>query len=302
MKNGVVMKSKLYSKLILLIISFSSITFGQYPQMDFPLQIGNLWQYSEIPGSYTESKAIQDTVMPNGLTYTQINGALFYGYFRKEESKVFLYNLSLNDESVVYDFSLTTGDTLSINIIGSDTVVTTVYEEGTGEIFGLQRYYMAFLTKYSSSSAYAIRYVTDGFGFTAYNGEVLSYGLSGAIINGIPYGNIIQVCNPKIYPVVFNLSQNYPNPFNPVTTIKYSVPTSPYYPSPYQGEGTRERFFVTLKVYDVLGNEIETLINEEKLPGNYSVQFDGSNLSSGVYFYIMKANNYTETKKLILLK
>ena len=287
MKYGGVMKSKLYSKLILLIISFSSITFGQYPQMDFPLQIGNLWQYSEIPGSYTESKAIQDTVMPNGLTYTQINGALFYGYFRKEESKVFLYNLSLNDESVVYDFSLTTGDTLSINIIGSDTVVTTVYEEGTGEIFGLQRYYMAFLTKYSSSSAYAIRYVTDGFGFTAYNGEVLSYGLSGAIINGIPYGNIIQVCNPKIYPVVFNLSQNYPNPFNPFTTIKYSVPNTSR---------------ISLIVYDILGREIQTLVNEEKLPGNYSVQFDGTYLSSGVYFYTLTVGNFVESKKMTLMK
>ena len=281
------MKSKLNSKFILLIISFSTLTFGQYPQMDFPLQIGNLWQYSEIPGSYTESKAIKDTLMPNGLTYTQINGALFYGYFRKEESKVFLYNLSSNDESVVYDFSLSTGDTLSIIINGSDTVVTTVYEEGTGEIFGLQRYYMAFLTKYLSSSAYAIRYVTDGFGFTAYNGEVLSFGLSGAIINGIPYGNIIQVLNTENFPIKYQLMQNYPNPFNPVTRIKFSVPKSET---------------VQIIVYNLLGKEIQTLLNEYKQFGTYEVEFDAGKLTSGIYFYRMTSGNYSETKKMILLR
>lgn len=295
MKKGVVMKSKLHSKLIFIIVSFSSLTFGQYPQMDFPLQIGNLWQYSEIPGSYSESKAIKNTLMPNGLTYTQVNGELFSGYFRKAESKVFLYNLSSNDESLLYDFSLTTGDTLSIYINGIDTIVTTVFEEGTGEIFGLQRYYMAFLTEHSSSTAYGIKYITDGFGFTAYNGEVLSYGLTGAIINGIQYGVINQVRNTENFPIIYQLMQNYPNPFNPVTTIKYSVPTISN---------------IRLVVYDILGREIQVLVNEEKPPGNYRAQFDGTNLSSGVYFYVMKADNlstgsgqsFIETKKLVLLK
>ena len=102
-------------------------------------------------------------------------------------------------------------------------------------------------------------------------------------------------------PLKFSLEQNYPNPFNPSTKIKFTIPTSPY-PSPYQGEGTRERFFVTLKVYDVLGNEIATLINEEKQPGTYSVQFDGSKLSSGIYFYQLRANIFVETKKMVIMK
>jgi len=281
------MKNKLHSGFILLIISFSSITFGQYPQMDFPLQIGNLWQYSEIPGSYTESKAIKDTLMLNGKTYTQINGALVNGYFRKENSKVYLYNLSSNDESLLYDFSLTTGDTLSINIDGSDTVVTTVYEEGTGEIFGLQRYYMAFLTKHSSSTAYGIKYITDGFGFSAYNGEVLSYGLSGAIINGIPYGVINQVRNTENFPIIYQLMQNFPNPFNPSTKIKFSVP---------------EQGIVQIKVFNVLGKEIKTLLNDYRRAGKYEVVFDAGNLPSGIYFYRIVSGKYKETKKMILLK
>jgi hypothetical protein len=88
-------------------------------------------------------------------------------------------------------------------------------------------------------------------------------------------------------PVEFHLGQNYPNPFNPVTTITYSIPKTSN---------------VSLIVYDILGREIKTLVNEEKLPGNYSVEFNGANFASGVYFYIMKADNFIDTKKLILLK
>jgi len=88
-------------------------------------------------------------------------------------------------------------------------------------------------------------------------------------------------------PEYFLLYQNFPNPFNPITNINYSVPIISQ---------------IRLFVYDVLGREIKTLVNEEKLSGNYTVQFDGSQLSSGVYFYVMKADNFIDMKKLILIK
>lgn len=88
-------------------------------------------------------------------------------------------------------------------------------------------------------------------------------------------------------PDSYNLAQNYPNPFNPITTIKYSIP---------------ENGNVSLKVYDILGNEVASLVNEEKAPGVYSVTFDASRLSSGVYFYKIQAGSYTSTKKMLLLK
>ena len=88
-------------------------------------------------------------------------------------------------------------------------------------------------------------------------------------------------------PSNYKLGQNYPNPFNPTTTIKFSIPGSS---------------FVTLKVYDMLGREITSLVNEEKSPGIYTVKFDGSTLASGIYFYHLHAGNYTETKKFILMK
>lgn len=88
-------------------------------------------------------------------------------------------------------------------------------------------------------------------------------------------------------PITATLTQNYPNPFNPTTTISYSLP---------------QREFVSMKVYDVLGNEIVTLVNEEKALGNYSVEFDGSNLASGIYFYSIQAGAFYKSNKMILAK
>ena len=102
-------------------------------------------------------------------------------------------------------------------------------------------------------------------------------------------------------PTEFRLEQNYPNPFNPVTKIRFTIPTSPLNPSPYQGEGQRERF-ISLIVYDVLGKEVATLVNEEKPAGTYEVEFDAKNLSSGVYFYQLKSGSFIQTKKMILLR
>jgi len=88
-------------------------------------------------------------------------------------------------------------------------------------------------------------------------------------------------------PDVFFLGQNYPNPFNPSTTIKYSIP---------------DAGVVTLKVYDLLGKEVSTLVNEHQQAGTFDVSFNGSSLASGVYYYQLKSGDFTETKKLMLTK
>lgn len=93
--------------------------------------------------------------------------------------------------------------------------------------------------------------------------------------------------NTKEIPVSFALSQNYPNPFNPTTVIKYQIP---------------KESFVTIKVYDILGRELNTLVNEQKSTGSYEVSFNASSLTSGVYFYKITAGSYTSIKKMVLLK
>ena len=125
-----------------------------------------------------------------------------------------------------------------------------------------------------------------GFGTNSLTGLDEGYLLA---VNGVSSINELDN-NPEN----FSLSQNFPNPFNPSTSIQYSISS---------------RQFVQLKVYDVLGNEITTLVNEEKPEGMYNVQFTMNNLpagrqglSSGIYFYQLKAGNYLETKKMILMK
>jgi hypothetical protein len=85
----------------------------------------------------------------------------------------------------------------------------------------------------------------------------------------------------------YELTQNYPNPFNPNTTIKYQIPKTS---------------IVTLKVYDILGAEVATLVNEEKNPGKYEVSFNATRLASGVYIYRLIAEKFISSKKMILLK
>ncbi|RJP69336.1 MAG: T9SS C-terminal target domain-containing protein [Ignavibacteriales bacterium] len=126
--------------------------------------------------------------------------------------------------------------------------------------------------------------------------EGCGYDIYGSIFD---LSKVVSVDNDEKVnlPNQFSLSQNYPNPFNPTTKIKFTITTSPQ-PSPYKGEGARVR----LKVFDILGKEIATLVNEEKPSGEYVVEFDGSNLSSGVYFYQLSTYGRVETMKLILMK
>ena len=93
--------------------------------------------------------------------------------------------------------------------------------------------------------------------------------------------------NEEDYSFNYILRQNYPNPFNPTTNISYQIPAVN---------------FVSLKVFDVLGNEIETLVNEEKPAGSYKIEFSASSLPSGIYFYTLKTEKYSKTKKMMLLK
>ena len=103
-------------------------------------------------------------------------------------------------------------------------------------------------------------------------------------------------------PTKFVLEQNYPNPFNPVTKIRFVIPNEVRNLKDFSSQAPRnDNTMVTLKVYDVLGKEIATLVNEEKPAGVYDVDFDGSNLTSGVYFYQLRAGDFVQTKKMILL-
>ena len=113
------------------------------------------------------------------------------------------------------------------------------------------------------------------------------------VYSGFWYVNqtLVGISDGQVIPKKFEIFQNYPNPFNPTTTIKYSVPIGVNSHSPLQ-----------LKVYDILGREIAALVNETKAPGNYEINFNASNLASGVYFYRLQAGSFIQVKKMILMK
>jgi len=125
-----------------------------------------------------------------------------------------------------------------------------------------------------------------------------SYTLIGCMLNGIVYGDttftgIVNI-NSEI-PDKFSLHQNYPNPFNPVTKIRFDIAQHTPYPLS-RGEN------VTLIIYDITGREIQTLVNEKLIPGTYEVTFDGSNYTSGVYFYQLRSGDFKEVKRAVLIK
>jgi len=128
-------------------------------------------------------------------------------------------------------------------------------------------YYYRLRTKNSNSNIYSYPIRTD------------TVGKKGVVITEVKEAPTLKNS--------FMLYQNYPNPFNPTTTINYSV---------------SKQSFVTIKVYDVLGRDVATLVNENKQVGNYSIQYNANKLSSGIYFYAMESGSYTQTKKILLLK
>jgi len=103
----------------------------------------------------------------------------------------------------------------------------------------------------------------------------------------LTFNSITGIDNNKKIPTEYLLYQNYPNPFNPTTTINYSIP---------------KQSKVTIKIFNVLGREVATLVNDEKPSGYHKVEFDGSKLTSGIYFYRMQADDFVDTKKLIVIK
>jgi len=148
---------------------------------------------------------------------------------------------------------------------------------------------MHFLQKLLKASDNSL-YITSGNGYGIYKST--DYG-----DNWFHIGPITDIAEVNILlPAEFSLSQNYPNPFNPSTKIKFTIPQSPL----LGGDGRGG--LVTLKVYDILGTEIATLVNENKEAGNYSIDFNAAELPSGVYIYQLTTPGFTQARKMILTK
>ena len=141
---------------------------------------------------------------------------------------------------------------------------------------------IGFVESYGDPSSLVEYRFTD---LTSHSFSVVKYRLKSIDNDGsFQYSDEIEV---NTLPLSYELSQNYPNPFNPSTVISYKLPVT--------GK-------VTIKVYDILGNEIHTLVDEEKEAGNYEVEFSSANLASGIYIYRLQTSVFTSTKKMMLMR
>jgi hypothetical protein len=139
---------------------------------------------------------------------------------------------------------------------------------------------ITYLSNEEPDSAVIVMQVSDQVSDTSASG---SY----AVIDDISFNAVSDVEEDDVKLSDFNLAQNYPNPFNPSTSIKYAISNTQ---------------FVTLKIYDIIGNEVATLVNEYKPAGSYELNFNASKLSSGVYLYSLQAGDYFQTRKMTLIK
>ena len=282
----------------------------------YPLSIGNLWVYENyfyedgLPQFIGYSwDIITDTVtLINSKKYYEIlrrqaNSNLDTLYLRLDSlsSKIYGYDRISESDLFYEDLAAELGDTICY-AYDPYWYCQEVQSEDNFSIWGLS-------TKkreiYPDEFGWICSHsLVKGIGLFNYGcGDLVGFysNLIGCVIDGLVYGDTTVVSvddeEPNI-PYSFKLEQNYPNPFNPTTKIKFTIPPqqNPLLRGDYRGG------LVTLKVYDVLGNQIATLVNEQKPAGNYEVIFDATGLPSGIYFYGLTAGNYSSTKKMILLK
>ena len=284
----------------------------------YPMEIGNKWAFNEtitfIDPPYIQLRVwsqeiLEDTLMPNGQNYRVIkkvysdnNPISAYSFERIDSSQNKIFNYypdsdTTNYEILILDLSIELFDTFY-----NPYCFAVFGDIGTINKFGQMYNYRSYF--WECGLIYSEYTFLENLGLYHYSYYVdfvqsSSY-LRGCLINGVLYGDTTVVSvkdKPTLTPNTFRLEQNYPNPFNPSTKIKFTIPASSLNTFS-KGEET----FVTLKVYDILGNEITTLVNEEKPAGEYEVKFTASDLSSGTYFYLLKAGDNIQSKKMILLK
>lgn len=287
------MKHLLLILLLCLSIS-SSINIGYAWDSEaakfFPLAVGNQWSYHYVTkapngplGCYPNNQynfiisIVADTIANARKYYKFSNG----DKLRIDSAAMNVYKLTTSGECL-YDSLLARKNNNMLLCGFSGIVGDSSYVSFGGETRKVRNVWIPGISSR----------LMQGIGLYYEGGCELGYGydkqLNGCIINGVQYGVMLGVTQTgNEIPHQFSLSQNYPNPFNPTTNIKFDIPKAE---------------FVKLTVFDVLGKEIQTLLNEQLSSGTYNYDFDATNLPSGIYYYKLESENYIQTKKMVLIK
>lgn len=272
--------------LVFILVFFQSIKINSQSGEAQSFEIGNRWIYFNDAGGgnnyYVYKEIIGDTII-NSTRYAIVKDNEYYSYQRADSDKVYSFNLQDSTENINVDYSLNIGDTLKPNFYVVGKEITNIWGKTLRKIC-IRHTYISYWTKY---------WYTEWIGFTSGEGHIpgtfYNIKLLAAIIENNIYGDttFLDISFERMIPNDFTLYQNYPNPFNSLTTINYKIP---------------KEINVTIKIFDCIGNEIKTLVREIKKQGYYAVEFDASNLTSGIYFYQLKTDEFISTKKMVLLR
>ena len=303
---------------VLAALTISNCAFSQDTSIVsyYPMSVGNVWVY-RWTGALTFGgcvsnvrKKITSSVVLNGRTYfvfqTEVRiisgSGNCYGIgtdtlrIDSVSGNVLKHgsNCYMPHDNVLDSMRMRKNDTLKVcgNFVGvcRDTGNVTIFGTSRkGKDFGI------FFVDSGTDHGYVMGIGYSGYSATGQSGNS-TLSLRGCIIDGVMYGDTSFVVGlnqiSTEIPQVFSLSQNYPNPFNPSTKIKFSLPA----------DVKREKSVVKLIIYDALGREVTTLVNEQLQPGTYEADWDASNYPSGVYFYKLMAGDFVTTKKMVLIK
>jgi hypothetical protein len=276
----------------------------------YPLKVGNKWIYNYsfadwIMGGYSDiyyREVISDKIQPNGKKYFEVVEKYVYmdiadTVFERIDSlegKIYRYSENCpGSEQLIDDLMLDVDETTSAARFDycNEHPPTVLAENTSYDKWGLtgQKNNYFYISLVTADYHLLTDIGLDYFKLSDDNGDK-TFSLKGLIKNGIVFGDttLTDVDDAvSQLPSSYNLEQNYPNPFNPVTNIRWQSPVSSWQ---------------TIKVYDMLGNEIVTLVDEYTVAGNHEIKFDASGIPSGVYFYKLQTGSFTHTKKMILLK
>jgi len=272
---------------------------AQQPESYFPAQVGNLWQYQWFGGPMWTERIHRDSLAADGSFFLFYNNQTDPLYRVDTSANVYMFPLSSND--YFYKLNADSGEVWVWFNNGVVDYYGWVARIDTGLVFGkLTTIKVIRLGPEHPDSCppcfwYREHHLASGFGLIyewVEPGDVAF--LTGCVVAGDTFGTVVSVAEDKeSIPNEFHLAQNYPNPFNPTTEIRYQLPVGP--------NGILS-YHVTLKVYNLFGEEVATLVNQYQASGYKSVRWDASGLASGVYLYRLVAGPFTEVKRLILIK
>jgi len=253
------------------------------PAQNFPQGFYLKTSNRRIPQTGTSGQMIPDSLfISQSVSITDLNFYVATNHTFDADMEITLQGPSGDSVNVCFDFSMLDQNDNIVTMFDDNadsSLTNNVYTSAAPRIKPQSNLNTVFGGR-NSQGWWRLKINDDAGGDT---GRVYFWGIQ---INNQVLVGVEEIAGTV--PEQFHLQQNYPNPFNPTTTIQFAVP---------------RQALVTIKLYDILGREVRTLVNEEKSPGNYKVLFDAAGLASGTYFYRLEAaGSFVETKKLMLLK